>query len=564
MLVNICRSTSIHSTRSGYSRLGSTRILGRCPVTHTKRPFTATSSMAPAAVVESQSTPVKEDYEKLATKLRDISALSGISGLLGWDEMVMMPPGAAASRSRQKAALAGVLHEKSVDPELGALLQRLEVEDDGSLSDWEAACVREAVKQYRKDTCITEDFVRRESAQESKGYAAWVKAREEDNFAGFAPVLREWVELKKERAAMVDSSKNPYDVLADDFSAGLTSARVTEIFDQVKAELIPFLAELREKGTAPDNSWLVDGDFDVEKQTELCFDIAKDIGFDLDRGLLNVSVHPFTGGCGPEDVRMTTRYKKNDVTEGLTGAIHETGHALYEQGRNMEGYAADLPVNSAAGMAIHESQSLLWERMVALSEPFAEYLLPKLQEKFGDAIGSRSSQDLYRALNVVKMNNLIRVESDEVTYPMHIILRFDIEKALIEGTLQVEDVPRVWNEKMKEYLGVNVTGDAKGVLQDIHWCGMGAFAYFPTYTLGAMAATQIFETAKEQIPDLDDKIRAGNFKPLKEWLNENVHALGSLYPTADDLLVKVTGKPLDPTIFVRYLKEKYTKIYNLP
>jgi carboxypeptidase Taq len=214
-------------------------------------------------------------------------------------------------------------------------------------------------------------------------------------------------------------------------------------------------------------------------------------------------------------------------------------------------------------MAIHESQSLLWERMVALSMPFAEYLLPKLQEKFGDQVGSRTAHDLYRALNVVKMENLIRVESDEVTYPMHIILRFEIEKALIEGTLQVEDVPRVWGEKMKEYLGLEVPGDAKGVLQDIHWCGMGCFGYFPTYAIGAMAATQIFQAAKEQIPNLDEDIRAGKFKPLREWLRVNVHELGSLYPTADDLLVKVTGKPLDPSVFIAYLKDKYTTIYNL-
>ena len=290
---------------------------------------------------------------------------------------------------------------------------------------------------------------------------------------------------------------------------------------------------------------------------------------------------------------MTTRYKQSDVTEGLTGTIHETGHALYEQGRNMSDYAFDLPVNEAAGMVIHESQSLLWERMVALSMPFAEYLLPKLSEKFPDQIGNRTPEDLYRALNVVKMTNLIRVEADEVrvdrpyltcspiaspplvstpyfefgylqvTYPMHIICRFEIERDLIEGTLSVEDVPTVWAAKMKEYLGVDVPGDAQGVLQDIHWNGMGAFAYFPTYTLGAMAATQLFETAKEQIPDLDESIRSGNFKPLREWLRVNVHELGSLYETADDLLEKVTGKPLDPSIFVSYLKNKYTAIYNI-
>ena len=250
-------------------------------------------------------TTTQETYAQLVAKLRDTAALSSISGLLGWDEMVMMPQGAAASRSRQKAALSAVLHSKSTDPELGVLLDSLKQADD--LSEWEAACVRKASKQYTKDIALTEEFVRRESAQETRGYTEWVKARAEDDFKGFAPVLKEWVDLKKERAAMINPSGNPYDTLADDFSAGLTSERVTEIFDAVKAELIPFLAELREKGTAPDNSWLVDGDFDIEKQTALCFEIAKELGFDLGNGLLSVSVHPFTGGMLESETRTWFR-----------------------------------------------------------------------------------------------------------------------------------------------------------------------------------------------------------------------------------------------------------------
>ncbi len=554
----VSSAINISRTRTALGPIARTQR-SRLLTTKTTTTTTTTTTRMAAAMTTQETT--RQTYDRLANMLRDTAALGGISGLLGWDEMVMMPPGAAASRSRQKAALSAVLHAKSTDPELGELLSQL-AQADG-LSEWEAATVRKAAKQYKKGTALTEEFVRRESAQETRGYTEWVKARQADDFTSFAPVLSEWVELKKERAAMVNPSGRAYDTLADDFSAGLTAERVTEIFDAVKAELIPFLAELREKGHAPDNSWLVNGDFDVEKQTALCFDIAKELGFDMDKGLLNVSVHPFTGGCGPEDVRMTTRYKQADVTEGLTGTIHETGHALYEQGRNMGEHAMDLPVNEAAGMAIHESQSLLWERMVALSMPFAEYLLPRLREKFPEQVGSRTAEDLYKAMNVVKMSNLIRVEADEVTYPMHIICRFEIERDLIEGKLDVKDVPAVWAAKMKEYLGVDVPSDAVGVLQDIHWNGMGAFAYFPTYTLGAMAATQIYETAAAQIPNLDDNIRAGDFKPLREWLRVNVHELGSLYETADELLVKVTGKPLDPRIFVAYLKSKYTSIYGL-
>ena len=426
------------------------------------------------------------------------------------------------------------------------------------MDEYERSSIREAAREYRKAVSVTPELVKKEAMLESNGYAAWVKARQAKDFSQFAPVLKEWIDARQERARMVDGSKPPYDVLADDYSAGLTAARVTEVFDTVKKDLIPFLAEIREKGTAPDASWL-QGEYDLDKQAALCEHIAKAIGFDLEKGRLDVSVHPFTGGAHPTDVRMTTRFKKNDVTEGLTGAIHETGHALYEQGRNLK--YDGLPVNGSAGMAIHESQSLLWERMVGLSLPFATYLLPKLRETFPQ-FPEKSPEELYAAINIVKSPSLIRVEADEVTYPMHIILRFEIEKALIEGSLTVENVPSVWNAKMKEYLGVTPSDDSEGCLQDVHWSA-GLFGYFPTYTLGAMSAVQIFEAAKKEISNLDSDIASGNFAPLKTWLNEKVHALGSLYPTADDLLTAVTGKPLDPTVFIEYLKEKYSKIYKI-
>jgi carboxypeptidase Taq len=516
------------------------------------------ASMTDIAVTSAEG--VEKTYETLCRKLKDVSSLSGISGLLGWDEMVQLPSGAAECRAAQKSALAAVIHERSVDPELGNLLEQLQGTDLSSLGEFERATIREAAREYKKNVSVTEDLVRREAALESQGYLTWVEARKKNDFSLFAPVLKEWVELKKERAAMVDSSRPAYDVLADDYSAGLTAARITEIFDEVKAELIPFLSEIRNKGTQPDNSWL-EGDFDVDTQARLCQEIAVDIGFDLDKGRLDVSVHPFTGGSHPTDVRMTTRFKKNDVTEGLTGAIHETGHALYEQGRNLK--YDGLPVNAAAGMAIHESQSLLWERMVALSLPFATYLLPKLKGSFpGSFPDTKTAEDLYQALNVVKHKNFIRVESDEVTYPMHIILRFEIEKALIEGEMAVDDIPRVWNTKMEEYLGIVPSSDAEGCLQDVHWSA-GLFGYFPTYSLGAMSAQQIYEAAKNDLPLLEEQIQNGNFAPLKAWLNEKVHAVGSLYPTADDLLAAVTGKPLDPQSFITYLKEKYTKIYKM-
>merc|ERR1712048_1092557 len=295
-------------------------------------------------------------------------------------------------------------------------------------------------------------MVRKEADLGSRAYQAWVKARQEKDWGSFAPALKEWVALRREMAALIDPSKPAYDVLADEYDAGLTAERVTEVFSRVKEGLVPLLKDIREKGTQPDDSWLK-GDFDTGKQAELCKDVAVALGFDLNKGRLDVSVHPFTGGAHPTDVRMTTRFKQHDLTEGLTGAIHETGHALYEQGRNLE--YDGLPVNMAAGMAIHESQSLLWERMVGLSLPFSKYLWPKLQAAFPDAFSKeRTPDDLYAALNTVKDVSMIRVESDEVTYPLHVILRFEIEKGLIDGTIEVDEVPALWNKKMKEYLGV--------------------------------------------------------------------------------------------------------------
>jgi len=542
----------------GYVR---TFCLGAAQVRSLRR--AAVAGDAPPALqvraVSAAAGTVQEDFEVLSKRLKEASALEGIGGLLGWDEMTMMPPQAAASRSAQKAALASVIYAKETDPEIGTLLERIQAAGPADLNEFQLATVREAARSYKKATSVTDELVRKESELGSRGYHAWVKARTEKDWSIFAPVLKEWIAARRERAAMIDSSRPVYDVLADDYSASLTAARVTEIFDEVKEGLVPLLSDMLENGKAPDNSWL-QGEFDTEKQAALCKEVAVALGFDLEKGRLDVSVHPFTGGAHPTDVRMTTRFKPNDIMEGLTGAIHETGHALYEQGRNLE--LDGLPVNAAAGMAIHESQSLLWERMVGLSKPFASYLLPKLQQTFPESFGpERTPEELYGAVNQISRSSKIRVEADEVTYPMHVILRFEIEKALVEGTLEVEDVPKVWNEGMKKYLGVEPADDAEGCLQDLHW-SMGAIGYFPTYTIGAMAAVQIFEAAKGELPSLDEDIAAGNFAPLRQWLQKKVHGVGSLYPTADDLLKVVTGKALDPKVFLRYIEGKYRELYQ--
>lgn len=503
-----------------------------------------------------------ESYAKAAEKLREISTLQGIVGLLQWDEMTMMPSGAAASRGAQKSSMAGVIYDKQTDKELGELLAALHTAPAAEqLDEVQRAVVRDEFKNYKKNTALPKALVQRIAQLETDAYSAWVEARQNADFSKFAPFLQQWVDVSLEKAKYIDPNRNAYDVLLDDFEKGMTSARLDEIFAEVRAGLVPLIAQIMSSGNAPDASWL-SGDFDTDVQAKFCEEIALDLGFNKEMGRLDVSVHPFTGGAHPTDVRMTTRFKANDITEGLTGAIHETGHSLYEQGRNLSPEWRDLCVSGALSMGVHESQSLLWERMVALGKPFQHYLLPKMQKAFPGKFDGRSAEELYKAINKVRNPSVIRVESDEVTYTMHVILRYEIEKGLLEGSIAVADVPQVWNAKMKEYLDVDVESDARGCLQDIHWAG-GALAYFPTYSLGAMFACQIYAHAQAQLPGLEDSIKAGDFSALKQWLNREVHALGSLPSSGDELMERVTGAKLDPQIFLRHLREKYAEIYKL-
>ena len=509
------------------------------------------------------STSTTELYQKTSSKLREISTLGSINGLLGWDEMVLLPE-ESALRGKQKAVLSGVVYDKSTDPELGDALKKLSDPDaQADLSDVQKAVVRDSMREYIRATALPKDLVTRQSELESEAYTAWVSARKDSDFSKFSPFLEEWISLSKQKANYIDSSKTPYNVLVDTYEKGMTSERLDDIFSEVRDGLVPLISVIRKEGTPPDDSLLKGKSFDVKKQAELCHSIALDLGFDIKKGRLDTSVHPFTGGSDPTDVRMTTRFKELDITEGLTGAIHETGHALYEQGRNLSPEWEGLCVSEALSMGVHESQSLLWERYVALQKPFQTYLLSKLATYFPEDFPSTvTSEQLYQAINKVNFNGLIRVESDELTYTMHVILRYEIEKGLIDGSIKVDDVPRIWSEKMENYLGVKPSKDSDGCLQDIHWSG-GAFGYFPTYSLGAMYAAQIYMCAREHIPNLEDKISKGEFNDLKKWLNERIHKVGSLYPNGDELMLAVTGRKLDPKIFLSYLKRKYYGIYKI-
>jgi len=501
---------------------------------------------------------LKELYSKLFTKLDFISRLQQIKNLLEWDQLVMMPSGAEKSRARQCEALAKVIHDKQVEPELGSIIQSLNALDLNELNKWERANVRDAKRNYDKETKLSSELVMKLASMQSKGYNIWVEARKNNDFALFAPILQEWVTLLQEKSKAIDPTKSTYDVCIDDFERGLVCERIDPIFDKLKAGLKPLIKKIVSK-PKPDDSFLKGPSFALDKQTEFSHSVAKQIGFDVTCGRLDVSVHPFTISAHPRDTRMTTRYYENNLMEGLSGTVHETGHALYEQGRNME--HENMPVSEPLSMGLHESQSLFWERNILLSEPFWKHYTAILKQNFPQIPSNITAKDLYAAVNIVTPN-LIRLEADEVVYPMHIILRYELERDLINGKLNVNDLPELWNQKMKEYIGIVPSTNAEGVLQDVHW-SEGLFGYFPSYSFGAIYAAQIFAKACKDIPDLINQIEHGEFANLRAWLGENIHKMGSLYSSGDELMTVVTGEPLNVDFYLNYLTQKYGALYNL-
>ena len=498
-----------------------------------------------------------QHYQNLVQKLEEITYLSGVMSTLGWDQEVMMPPGAGEARAKQIAALAGVIHERMTDPALGECLSKLKEKDFDALSELERCNIREALHSYELETKVSKRLVQELAELSSRGQSIWVMARQENKFSDFAPVLKRFLELKQEWAQCVSPDLKPYDANIDLFERGTTMDMITPVFEHLKQELIPLIHAIQAHSYQPDITFL-QGKFALEKQEALARKISQDIGFNFEQGRMDVSVHPFCGGSHPTDVRITTRYKDNNFVESLYAVIHETGHALYEQGRPHE--LGDLPASESLTMGIHESQSLFWERMIAQSKPFCQHYFETIRAAFPDNLKSATVDSFYRAINTCKPE-FIRVEADEVTYPLHIILRYEIEKGLFDGSMQVDDLPHIWNELMQKYLGIQPPTDALGVLQDSHWSG-GAFGYFPSYTLGAMYACQFYQTLLREQSDTERNIAKGNFAPIKNWLNEKIHRQGRLY-SPQGLVQRVTGEALNPDYFVDYLKRKYSEVYNL-
>jgi len=494
-------------------------------------------------------------FEQLEESWAEIADLTHGLSILGWDQEVMMPPGGAELRARTLSTLTGVVHAKTTSPELGRLVDSLH-RGRQRLTPRQRRAVELARRDVERARRIPARLAREIALAESRGLESWRAARQAADFARFAPDLARMVELKREVAERVaDRGTPPYDALLDEYEPGATQATIDPLLTALRDVTVPLVERVARSDVEIDLSPLV-GRFDVGAQAAFSRQIAEAMGIELDRGRMDLSTHPFCGGVGPDDVRMTTRYDERDMRGGLFGVVHEAGHGLYEQG--LDPRRARSPLGGAISMAVHESQSRLWENMVARSRPFWVYWLPRLRRVHPSLKGT-SVDAMWCAANAMAPSP-IRVEADELTYNLHIVLRYEIERDLFAGTLEVADLPGRWNADMQALLGITPKDDAQGVLQDIHWA-MGAFGYFPTYSLGNLLAAQFMQAARKAIRGLDRRIEKGDLRTLRQWLRDAIHRHDRVY-TAERITKRVTGEPLSVDPFARYIRKKVKAIYG--
>ncbi len=486
--------------------------------------------------------------------LAEMRKLSSAVSLLGWDQQTHMPPKAAPHRAQVVGKLSRMLFELSVSDRLGAYLEELRKED--GLSPLEKASIRRIGKSYARNRAVPPDFVEQFQIAQSEAQSAWVAARKASDFASFRPHLEKIVEFSRRLADYYGYEEHPYDALLEDYEPGMTCRQLRAIIEPLKRDLVPFLKTLIADGTPPDDS-VVKGSFDQDALRRLSRRALELIRYDFEAGALDDVAHPFTATIGSGDVRVTNRYPTDSFTPSLLGALHEGGHALYNQGLTEELFQLGLAAGASNG--IHESQSRMIENQIGRSRAFWQSFQPVLAEYFPQ-YASVSPAALYHAVNIVQPS-LIRVEADEVTYNFHIMMRFEIEAGLIEGSIAVSDLPSLWNQAMKDYLGVVPPDDAQGVLQDVHW-SMGYIGYFPSYMLGNLYAAQMMPRIRADLPALERHLQRGDLQPLVGWLRQNVHRHGAAYEP-DELIQRITGRPLDPSHFVDYVKQKYSEIYKI-
>jgi carboxypeptidase Taq len=497
-------------------------------------------------------------YRDLLAAFRPIYDLGQVANLLVWDQQTMMPPGGAPLRGQQLATLSSEIHRRLTGPGIAEPLQVLaSATAAAELTDVQRAQVREARRAYAQEAKMPAELVEEISEQNSRAQGVWVEARKVNDFGRFAPELERTLDLRRRQADHLGWEDHPYDALHDLYEPGSTTAKVREVFGPVKEGIERLLGAIGERGrnVADDVLHLA---YDESLQEQFAREVIADLGYDFTRGRLDRAAHPFAQGLGHSDVRITTRYRPSYLSTALFGSMHEAGHAIYEQGISPDWHRT--PLADAVSLGVHESQSRLWENLVGRSHAFWEGRLARLAELFPTQLGSVSVDAFARAVNNVAPT-LIRVEADEVTYNLHVMIRFELEVALLEGSLAVLDLPEAWRAKYAESLGVTPPDDADGCLQDIHWAA-GLIGYFPTYTLGNLMSVQLWEAAERDLGDLTDRVREGRFEPLLGWLREHVHVHGSRY-LPGELLERATGSRLDSGPYLRYLERKYGALYGL-
>ncbi|MCA9073926.1 MAG: carboxypeptidase M32 [Planctomycetaceae bacterium] len=496
-------------------------------------------------------------YTELIGHLQESALLASCSHLLGWDEQTYLPAQGAEHRAEQMALLAGLVHERTVSPRIGELLSELDRIDLGAETA-AAANVREARRSYERATRLPKELVVELSRVTTLSQQAWVEARQAKDFKKFEPWLEKVIALKREEATAVGYGDGvPYDALLDDYEPGMTAEKVQAAFTPLRDDLVSLVQQIAGSSVTPDRS-IVTRAYSIDAQRAFGRRAAEAIGFDFSAGRLDEAAHPFCSGIGPGDCRLTTRYDEHFFPQALFGTLHEAGHGLYEQGLNRDAFGTAM--GHSASLGIHESQSRMWENFVGRRRAFWEHFLTPFRETFSTALGDVSLDEFYAAINIVEPS-FIRVEADEVTYNLHIMLRFELEQLLISGDLSAADVPAAWNQKFEEFFSLSPPDDSVGCMQDVHWSA-GLIGYFPTYALGNMYAAQFFNAAQSELGDLHQQFSRGEFAPLKDWLRTNIHQRGHLYQ-ADRLLEVVTSETLSHEPLTDHLTSKFGELYNL-
>jgi carboxypeptidase Taq len=491
-------------------------------------------------------------YDQLLDRVERLGALADARGVLHWDQQVTMPEGGTPARAAQSSALSTLTHQELVADETGDLLDRLA---DADLDADQAAVVRETRRRYDREVSVPGDLVSELTREQSEAQEVWQRAKADADWSAFAPKLETIVDLDAERAEHIDPDRDPYEVLYEDNMPHLPLDRVERIFDRLRDELPPLIDDIR--ASDADLADPFTGEFDEDAQRDLNEAALDLLGYDFERGRLDTSPHPFTVGS-QFDCRVTTRFHEDDPLDALTATIHEFGHATYQLGLPDEHYGTPLGQSLSSG--VHESQSRFWENHVGRTEAFWEFFLPTMKEHFPGKLDGVTPRDAYEAVNQVYPDNVIRVEADEVTYHMHVILRTEIERAVMDGDLAIDDVPAAWNDTMEAYLGVRPDDDADGCLQDIHWTR--GFASFHGYTVGSVLAAQLHAAMEADLGDIDPLVRDGDFQPIHDWLTEHVHQHGQRLPTPE-LVEHATGEPLTADYYLDYAKDKFGELYTL-